>query len=76
MYCDGFASPKSFTGEDVVELSCHGGLFILKTALQAVLAAGGFSGGARRIYATGVFERQDGSRAGGGRDGADLRAGP
>lgn len=35
-----FASPKSFTGEDVVELSCHGGLFILKTALQAVLAAG------------------------------------
>ena len=34
-----FASPKSFTGEDVVELSCHGGLFILKTALQAVLAA-------------------------------------
>lgn len=35
-----FASPRSFTGEDVVELSCHGGLFILKTALQAVLAAG------------------------------------
>ncbi|MGN0479497.1 MAG: tRNA uridine-5-carboxymethylaminomethyl(34) synthesis GTPase MnmE, partial [Hominenteromicrobium sp.] len=26
-----FAAPKSFTGEDVVELSCHGGLFILKS---------------------------------------------
>ena len=35
-----FAAPKSFTGEDVVELSCHGGLFILKTVLQAVFAAG------------------------------------
>lgn len=35
-----FAAPKSFTGEDVVELSCHGGLYILKTVLQAVFAAG------------------------------------
>ena len=25
-----FAAPHSFTGEDVVELSCHGGLFVLK----------------------------------------------
>ena len=23
-----FAAPHSFTGEDVVELSCHGGLFV------------------------------------------------
>lgn len=35
-----FAAPRSFTGEDVVELSCHGGLFILKAVLKAVLAAG------------------------------------
>lgn len=35
-----FTAPRSFTGEDVVELSCHGGLFILKTVLQAVFAAG------------------------------------
>ena len=33
-----FAAPHSFTGEDVVELSCHGGLFVLKAVLQAVFA--------------------------------------
>ena len=35
-----FASPASFTGEDVVELSCHGGLYVLRRVLDAVLAAG------------------------------------
>lgn len=35
-----FRSPHSYTGEDVVEISCHGGLFILKKALRAVLEAG------------------------------------
>ena len=35
-----FRAPKSYTGEDVVELSCHGGLFLLQTVLRAVLAAG------------------------------------
>ena len=30
----------SFTGEDVVELSCHGGVFIMRRVLEAVLAAG------------------------------------
>lgn len=35
-----FRAPKSYTGEDVVELSCHGGLFILKRVLRAVFNAG------------------------------------
>ena len=35
-----FAAPASFTGEDVVELSCHGGVFIMRRVLEAVLAAG------------------------------------
>lgn len=35
-----FRSPKSYTGENVVELSCHGGLFVLKRVLRAVLSAG------------------------------------
>ena len=35
-----FAAPKSYTGEDVVELSCHGGLYITRRLLQEVLAAG------------------------------------
>ncbi len=40
-----FASPASFTGEDVVEFSCHGGLVILKNVLRAVLAAGAKAAG-------------------------------
>lgn len=35
-----FKSPGSYTGEDVVEISCHGGVAVLRAALQAVLDAG------------------------------------
>ncbi|MVB10884.1 tRNA modification GTPase MnmE [Caprobacter fermentans] len=35
-----FRAPKSFTGENVVELSCHGGLVILRRLLRAVIRAG------------------------------------
>lgn len=35
-----FRAPKSYTGEDTAELSCHGGLFVTKRLLAAVLAAG------------------------------------
>lgn len=35
-----FHGPKSYTGEDVVELSVHGGLYVTHRVLQAVLEAG------------------------------------
>lgn len=35
-----FRAPKSYTGEDVVELSVHGGILIVQKTLQAVLDAG------------------------------------
>lgn len=35
-----FRAPHSYTGEDVVELSCHGGLYLTKQVLRAVLSAG------------------------------------
>lgn len=35
-----FRAPHSYTGEDVVELSCHGGLFLLQQTLRAVFQAG------------------------------------
>lgn len=35
-----FVAPASFTGEDVVELSCHGGIYVMRRVLQAVFAAG------------------------------------
>ena len=35
-----FRAPRSYTGEDVVELSVHGGLFIVQKTLEAVFDAG------------------------------------
>lgn len=35
-----FRAPHSFTGEDVVEISCHGGVLNTKQVLKAVLSAG------------------------------------
>lgn len=35
-----FVSPHSFTGEDVVELCCHGGAYCTQKLLSACLAAG------------------------------------
>lgn len=35
-----FKAPKSYTGEDVVEFSCHGGLFVTDRVLNAVFEAG------------------------------------
>ena len=35
-----FRAPHSYTGEDVVELSCHGGVYITQQVLRAVLEAG------------------------------------
>ncbi len=36
-----FRKPHSYTGEDVVEISCHGGLFVTKQVLRAVIHHGG-----------------------------------
>lgn len=35
-----FRAPHSYTGENVVELSCHGGIFLTRQVLRAALAAG------------------------------------
>lgn len=35
-----FRAPRSYTGEDVVELGCHGGLFITRKILSIVLGNG------------------------------------
>ena len=35
-----FCAPKSFTGEDTVEINCHGGIYITQKVLATVLAAG------------------------------------
>ena len=52
-----FASPRSFTGEDTVEISCHGGALVTKKVLSAVLFAGARAAEAgeftRRAYVNG-----------------------
>ncbi len=35
-----FRAPASYTGEDVVEITCHGGVLVTQRVLEAVFAAG------------------------------------
>ena len=35
-----FCAPRSFTGENTVEINCHGGIYITQKVLSAVFAAG------------------------------------
>ena len=35
-----FRAPASFTGEDTVEIACHGGILLTETVLAALIAAG------------------------------------
>jgi tRNA modification GTPase len=35
-----FRSPRSYTGEDTVEISCHGGVLVTQQVLETVLSAG------------------------------------
>ncbi len=47
-----FRAPHSYTGEDTVEISCHGGLLITKEILRTVLNAGA------RIASPGEFTKR------------------
>ena len=38
--CSVFRAPHSFTGEDIVEIACHGSLYIQQTLLQWLVDAG------------------------------------
>ena len=47
-----FASPASYTGEDTVEIHCHGGILLTQTVLSALLSAGA------RMASAGEFTRR------------------
>ena len=38
-------APRTFTGEDIVEINCHGGLLVTKLVLERVLASGAVAAG-------------------------------
>ncbi len=47
-----FRAPRSFTGEDTVEISCHGGILLTQKVLSAALSAGA------RMAEAGEFTRR------------------
>ncbi|MCI8387884.1 MAG: tRNA uridine-5-carboxymethylaminomethyl(34) synthesis GTPase MnmE [Clostridiales bacterium] len=55
--CTIFRAPNSYTGEDVVEISCHGGILITERVLEAVFGFGAVQAGAgeftRRAFTNG-----------------------
>ena len=55
-----FRAPHSYTGEDIAELSCHGGLYITKRVLRAALANGAVNAEAgeftKRAYLNGKLD--------------------
>ena len=50
--CVAFRAPRSYTGEDLVEISTHGGLLVPAETLGALVAAGA------RVAAPGEFTRR------------------
>ena len=55
-----YRAPKSYTGEDVAELCCHGGLFVTQTLLRRVYALGAVPAGpgefTRRAFLNGKMD--------------------
>ena len=47
-----FPAPHSYTGEDTVEITCHGGLLVTRTVLEVILSAGA------RLASAGEFTRR------------------
>ena len=41
-----FRAPKSYTGEDTVEISCHGGLYVTRKILREIISLGADPAGA------------------------------
>ncbi len=52
-----YKAPSSFTGEDVCEICCHGGIYVTQTVLESVLSKGAKMAGAgeftKRAYING-----------------------
>ena len=64
-----FKAPRSFTGENTIEISCHGGVLITKRVLEAVLAAGAEPAGAgeftKRAFLNGKLSLTEAEAIGG-----------
>lgn len=58
-----FPAPHSYTGENTVEISCHGGILLTRTVLEALLTAGAVPAGrgefTRRAFLNGRLSLTD-----------------
>ena len=52
-----FIAPKSYTRENVVEISCHGSNYIVESIIKLLIKNGARSSKLGRIYLKGVPER-------------------
>lgn len=63
-----FKAPKSYTGEDVAEIACHGGIAVTKAVLSAVFQAGAVPAGpgefTRRAFAAGKLSLSEAEAVG------------
>lgn len=53
-----FRAPNSYTGENIVELSCHGGIFITREILRTVIEAGAVPAEAGEFTKRAFFKRK------------------
>ena len=64
-----FRAPRSYTGEDTVELSCHGGLLVTARVLEAALSNGAAPAGAgeftKRAFLNGKITLTEAEAVGG-----------
>ncbi len=64
--------PKTYTGEDTVEIDCHGGVLAMKRVLETVIQKRVQDRGTGRIYQKSAFsKRKAGSVSGRGSYGCD-----
>ena len=73
-----FRAPASFTGEDTVEICCHGGILLTENGTDRAVCGGRSPCGRGGVHQARVSERQDGSfrRRGAGKSsgGADAQS--
>ena len=59
-----FRAPHSYTGEDVVEISCHGSPYILQRVVEMCIGGGAIPASAGEFTTARLPQRQDGPDAG------------
>lgn len=56
-----FRAPHSYTGEDMIEISCHASDYILRRVMELAIPARRSDRATGRVHATGISGRQNGA---------------